>query len=152
MKFMYGLLGEHLPHSFSPQIHNALGNNDYSLFEISPENLEAFLTEKIFKGINVTIPYKKAVIPFLDEISPEAEKIGAVNTIVNRNGKLCGFNTDYFGFKYMVEKSKITIKDKKVLVLGSGGASVTVQTVLEDLGAREIVVVSRNEKINYTNI
>ena len=152
MKFMYGLLGEHLPHSFSPQIHKALGNNDYSLFEISPENLEAFLTEKTFKGINVTIPYKKAVIPFLDEISPEAEKIGAVNTIVNRNGKLCGFNTDYFGFKYMVEKSKITIKDKKVLVLGSGGASVTVQTVLEDLGAREIVVVSRNEKINYTNI
>ncbi len=152
MKFMYGLLGEHLPHSFSPQIHRALGNNDYSLFEISPENLEAFLTEKNFKGINVTIPYKKTVIPFLDEISPEAEKIGAVNTVVVRDGKLCGFNTDYFGFKYMVEKSKITIKDKKVLVLGSGGASVTVQTVLKDMGAREIVVVSRNEKTNYTNI
>lgn len=151
-KNMYGLLGEHLPHSFSPQIHKALGNDNYTLFEISPENLGSFIMEKKFKGINVTIPYKKTVIPFLDEVSPEAEKIGAVNTIVVRDGKLCGFNTDYFGFKYMVEKSKITIKDKKVLVLGSGGASVTVQTVLEDLGAREVLVVSRNGKINYTNI
>lgn len=149
---MYGLLGEHLPHSFSPQIHKALGNNDYHLFEVSRENLESFMSERNFKGINVTIPYKKAVIPYLDFISPEAEKIGAVNTITVRDGKLCGYNTDYFGFKYMIEKSEIAIKDKKALVLGTGGASVTVQTVLHDMGAKEVLVVSRNGEINYTNM
>ena len=149
---MYGLLGEHLPHSFSPQIHMCLGNEDYHLFETAPENLEKFLTSGKFKGINVTIPYKKAVIPFLDEISEEARKIGAVNTIAVRDGKLCGDNTDYFGFKYMVEKSGITVKDKKALVLGSGGASLTVQTVLRDMGAMDVLVVSRNGEINYTNI
>lgn len=149
---MYGLLGEHLPHSFSPQIHLCLGNSDYHLFEISPENLERFLTEKKFKGINVTIPYKKSVIPYLDVISPEAEKIGAVNTITVRDSKLYGDNTDYFGFKYMIEKSNIAVADKKALVLGSGGASVTVVAVLRDLGAKEIVVVSRNGKVNYSNV
>ena len=149
---MYGLLGEHLPHSFSPQIHLALGNEDYHLFEIAPENLEQFLKEKKFKGLNVTIPYKQSVIPFLDEISPEAQKIGAVNTIINRDGKLCGYNTDYFGFKYMVEKSGITVEDKKAVVLGSGGASLTVQTVLRDMGAKNVLVVSRKGEINYTNI
>lgn len=149
---MYGLLGEHLPHSFSPQIHLAFGNEDYHLFEVSPENLEKFLWERKFKGINVTIPYKKAVIPYLDVISPEAEKIGAVNTITVRDGKLYGDNTDYFGFKYMIEKSGITIEGKKALVLGSGGASATVQAVLRDMGAKGILVVSRNGEINYTNI
>ena len=149
---MYGLLGEHLPHSFSPQIHMCLGNEDYHLFETAPENLEKFLTSGKFKGINVTIPYKKAVIPFLDEISAEARKIGAVNTIAVRDGRLCGDNTDYFGFKYMVEKSGITVKDKKALVLGSGGASLTVQTILRDMGAMDVLVVSRNGEINYTNI
>ncbi len=149
---MYGLLGEHLPHSFSPQIHKALGNDDYNLFEISPETLENFLTERKFKGINVTIPYKKAVIPYLDAISPEAEKIGAVNTITVRDGKLCGYNTDYFGFKYMVEKSGVVVEGKKTLVLGSGGASATVQTVLHNMGASEVLVVSRNGQVNYTNI
>ena len=149
---MYGLLGEHLPHSFSPQIHLSLGNSDYHLFEIAPENLEKFLLERNFKGINVTIPYKKAVIEYLDVISPEAEKIGAVNTITVRDGKLYGDNTDYFGFKYMVEKSGIEIKGKKALVLGSGGASATVQAVLRDMGACEVNVVSRNGEINYNNI
>lgn len=149
---MYGLLGEHLPHSFSPQIHMSLGNEDYHLFEVAPENLEKFLLERNFKGINVTIPYKKAVIEYLDVISPEAEKIGAVNTITVRDGKLYGDNTDYFGFKYMVEKSKIDVSCKKALVLGSGGASATVQAVLRDMGACEVNVVSRNGEINYTNI
>ncbi|MBR5247121.1 MAG: shikimate dehydrogenase [Clostridia bacterium] len=149
---MYGLLGEHLPHSFSPQIHKSLGNKDYTLFEISPENLEKFLKEKSYKGINVTIPYKKAVIPFLDFISPEAEKISAINTVVVRDGRLCGYNTDYFGFKYMIEKSGIVLKDKKALVLGSGGASATVQAVLRDMGASDVIVVSRNGEFNYTNI
>ncbi len=149
---MYGLLGEHLPHSFSPQIHKSLGNNEYKLFEVEPENLEKFLTEKNFKGLNVTIPYKKAVMKYLDVISPEAEKIGAVNTITVRDGKLYGDNTDYYGFKYMVEKSGIKIKGKKAVVLGSGGASATVVAVLRDMGSCEIVVVSRNGEVNYTNI
>ncbi len=149
---MYGLLGEHLPHSFSPQIHNALGNSDYSLFEVAPENLDAFMKEHNFNGINVTIPYKKAVIPYLDVISPEAQKIGAVNTIKVKDGKLYGDNTDYFGFKYMLEKSDISVKDKKALVLGSGGASATVQAVLRDMGASEIVVLSRNGDDNYVNM
>ena len=149
---MYGLLGEHLPHSFSPQIHNALGNKDYILFEIAPENLDAFMKDHDFKGINVTIPYKKAVIPYLDVVSPEAQKIGAVNTIKVKDGKLYGDNTDYFGFKYMVEKSEISVKDKKALVLGSGGASLTVQAVLHDMGASEVVVVSRNGDNNYVNM
>ncbi len=149
---MYGLLGEHLPHSFSPQIHSALGNKDYTLFEVAPENLDVFMKEHNFKGINVTIPYKKAVIPYLDVISPEAQKIGAVNTIKVKDGKLYGDNTDYFGFKYMVEKSGVTIHNKKALVLGSGGASLTVQAVLRDMGASEIVVLSRNGDNNYVNM
>lgn len=149
---MYGLLGEHLPHSFSPQIHSALGNKDYTLFEVAPENLDAFMKEHNFKGINVTIPYKKAVIPYLDVISPEAQKIGAINTVKVKDGKLYGDNTDYFGFKYMVEKSGITIHNKKALVLGSGGASLTVQAVLRDMGASEIVVLSRNGDNNYVNM
>lgn len=149
---MYGLLGEHLPHSFSPQIHNALGNNDYSLFEVQHEKLENFMTRHIFSGINVTIPYKKAVIPYLDVLSPEAEKIGAVNTITVRDGKLYGDNTDYFGFVYMLEKSGISVQDKRTLVLGGGGASATVQTVLRDFGAKEVIVVDLNTENNYDNI
>ena len=149
---MYGLLGEHLPHSFSPPIHRALGNKDYTLFEVAPENLDVFMKKHDFKGINVTIPYKKDVIPYLDVISPEAEKIGAVNTIKVVDGKLYGDNTDYFGFKYMVEKSGVIIHNKKALVLGSGGASLTVQAVLRDMGASEIVVLSRNGDDNYVNM
>ena len=149
---MYGLLGEHLPHSFSPQIHLALGNHDYNLFEVAPENLEAFMKKHNFKGINVTIPYKKAVIPYLDVVSPEAQKIGAVNTITVRDGKLYGDNTDYFGFVYMLEKSGISVKDKKTVVLGGGGASATVQAVLHDFGAKEVIVVDLNTENNYQNL
>lgn len=149
---MYGLLGEHLPHSFSPQIHLALGNHDYNLFEVAPESLEAFMTEHNFNGINVTIPYKKAVIPYLDVVSPEAQKIGAVNTITVRDGKLYGDNTDYFGFVYMLEKSGISVKDKKAVVLGGGGASATVQAVLHDFGAKEVIVVDLNTENNYKNL
>lgn len=149
---MYGLLGEHLPHSFSPQIHLALGNHDYNLFEVAPENLEAFMKEHNFKGINVTIPYKKAVIPYLDVVSTEAQKIGAVNTITVRDGKLYGDNTDYFGFVYMLEKSGISVKGKKTVVLGGGGASATVQAVLHDFGAKEVIVVDLNTENNYQNL
>lgn len=149
---MYGLLGEHLPHSFSPQIHALLGDYEYKLFEVAPEKLEEFMESHNFDGINVTIPYKKAVMKYLDEISPEAEKIGSVNTVTVRDGKLYGDNTDYFGFLYMIKKSGIKIKGKKCLVLGSGGASLTAVAVLRDLNAKEIVIISRKGENNYENI
>ena len=101
----YGLIGEKLGHSFSKEIHNSLGNYEYELKEIDPENLKDFICSKNFKAINVTIPYKETVIEFLDEISDSAREIGAVNTIVNRNGKLCGFNTDFLGLKELILKS-----------------------------------------------
>ncbi len=149
---MYGLLGEHLQHSFSPQIHNDLGNKNYTLFPLAPEKLGEFISAHNFKGINVTIPYKKAVIPYLDVLSPEVKKIGSVNTIIVRDGKLYGYNTDYFGFQYMIEKSEISVENKKCLILGNGGASLTVQAVLRDQGAKEVVVVSRKTENNYDNI
>ena len=147
-----GLLGRKLSHSYSPQIHRMLGDYAYSLFEQEPENLEQFLKESEFSGINVTIPYKKAVIPYLDEISPIAEKLGAVNTIIRRsNGSLYGHNTDYFGFSTMLQQSGLSVSGKKVLVLGSGGASNTVCAVLEERKAN-IVVISRNGADNYETI
>ena len=120
---MYGLLGEHLSHSFSPQIHARLGDYAYKLFEVAPDDLGAFLQAKNFNGINVTIPYKKAVIPFLAGLSDNARRIGAVNTIVKRaDGTLWGDNTDYDGFFYMVRRSAAEVRGKKAIVLGTGGA------------------------------
>lgn len=147
----YGLLGEKLGHSYSPQIHKLLGCYTYDLVEKQPQQLEAFLKKGDFCGLNVTIPYKKSVIPYCDEISPQAQALGSVNTIVRRDGKLIGHNTDYFGFSYMVEKSGVSIAGKKVLVLGSGGASVTVCAVLRSLNAN-VVVISRSGENNYENI
>jgi len=147
-----GLLGRKLGHSYSPQIHACLGSYDYTLFEKEPEELEAFLKDGDFTGINVTIPYKKAVIPYLSELSPRARALGAVNTIVRRpDGSLIGHNTDFFGFEMMIRRSGISAAGKKALVLGSGGASNTAAAVLEELGAR-IVVVSRSGENNYENI
>ena len=146
-----GLLGRKLGHSYSPQIHGRLGDYPYALFEKEPEGLEDFLKNGDFTGINVTIPYKKDVIPYLDELSPVAKKMGAVNTIVRRDGKLIGHNTDYFGFKSMVLKSGLEVKDKKCLVLGSGGASNTAAAVLDELGA-QVIVISRSGENNYGNL
>lgn len=146
-----GLLGQSLKHSYSPLIHSFLGNDSYSLFSISPDALEAFLKEGSFTGINVTIPYKKAVIPYLDGLSDIARELGAVNTIIRRDGKLIGHNTDYYGFQAMLRRSGLLVKDKKVLVLGSGGASSTVQNVLRREGAK-VVVISRNGENNYRNL
>ena len=147
-----GLLGRKLGHSYSPQIHSRLGNYSYVLFEKEPEELEAFLKHGDFTGINVTIPYKKDVIPYLDELSPAARKMGAVNTIVRRSdGTLFGHNTDYFGFASMVKKSGLDVAGKKVLVLGSGGASNTAVEVLKELGAKAIVI-SRHGENNYNNL
>lgn len=146
-----GLLGRKLGHSYSPQIHKILADYDYRLFEKEPEELEDFLKHGDFTGINVTVPYKKTVIPFLDELSPRAQRLGAVNTIVRRNGKLIGHNTDYFGFTSLLAKSGLRVAGKKVLVLGSGGASNTAVAALEEEGAK-VVVISRSGDNNYGNL
>ena len=146
-----GLLGRKLGHSYSPQIHSRIADYPYVLFEKEPEELEEFLHSGDFTGINVTAPYKKDVIPFLDELSPVAKRLGAVNTIVRRDGKLIGHNTDYFGFLTMVRASGLEVAHKKVLVLGSGGASNTAVAVLKELGAH-VVIISRNGENNYHNI
>lgn len=148
-----GLLGEKLGHSYSPQIHSMLADYEYKLFEKSPEELEAFLKSGEFDGLNVTIPYKKAVMPYCTELSPTAAQIGSVNTIVRRSdGSLYGDNTDAFGFENLIVHNGIEVKGKKALVLGTGGASVTAQAVLKNLGAAEVVVISRRGEDNYENI
>ena len=147
-----GLLGEKLGHSYSPQIHGYLGSYDYQLFEKQPNALEDFLKNGDFHGLNVTIPYKKAVIPYLSQLSPVAAKLGAVNTVVRReDGSLIGHNTDYFGFRTMVEASGLQVAGKKALVLGSGGASNTAVAVMKELGC-EVVVISRSAENNYSNM
>lgn len=148
-----GLLGEKLGHSYSPQIHSMLADYEYKLFEKSPEELEDFLKSGEFDGLNVTIPYKKSVMPYCAELSPTAAQIGSVNTIVRRSdGSLYGDNTDAFGFENLIAHNGIEVKGKKALVLGTGGASVTAQAVLKNLGASEVVVISRRGEDNYENI
>ncbi len=137
-----GLLGEKLGHSFSPLIHGELADYDYRLFEVAPNKVEDFVRNGYLDAFNVTIPYKKTVMPFLDEISPEALAIGAVNTVVRKDGRLYGYNTDYFGFCHMLDRSGINVNGEKVLVLGTGGAAATVCAVLSDKNAAEIVSVS----------
>ncbi len=147
-----GLLGRKLGHSYSPQIHGMLGEYDYELFEKEPQDLEIFLKNGDFQGLNVTIPYKKSVIPYCTELSPIARKLGAVNTIVRReDGTLLGHNTDYFGFQSMLNESGLSVQGKKALVLGSGGASNTAVAVLEEEGAK-VVVISRSGENNYQNL
>ena len=149
----YGLIGRKLGHSFSKTLHNLIGNYDYELKEIEPDNLKDFMLKKDFKAINVTIPYKQDVIPFLAEIDPKALKIGAVNTVVNKNGKLLGYNTDFSGLKSLILKNNMVLFGKKVLILGSGGTSKTALAVAEDLGASKIYRLSRQSTegfITYT--
>ena len=148
-----GLLGKKLSHSFSPAIHAELADYSYTLIERNEGELDAFLRSGEFDAFNVTIPYKKAVIPYLAELTPEATRIGAVNTVRRRpDGTLIGHNTDYAGFADLVCSLGVSLADKKVLVLGSGGASLTAVCVAEDMGAREIVVISRSGPDNYENI
>lgn len=144
----YGLIGEHLGHSYSREIHEKIADYKYELLELKPDELGDFLTKKEFCGINVTIPYKQAVIPYLDEISEMAESIGAVNTIVNRNGKLYGYNTDFAGMRELIRYANINIKDKKVMILGTGGTSKTAHAVVQSLGAKDIIHVSRRASDN----
>lgn len=140
----YGCIGEKLGHSFSKIIHNEIKDYIYELLEIPKGGLDSFMQNKDFKAINVTIPYKQDVIPYLDEISEQARKIGAVNTIVNKNGRLYGYNTDFLGLKALIEFAKIDIENKKVLILGSGGTSKTAQAVAVSMGAESVYRLSRN--------
>ena len=144
-----GLLGRTLGHSYSPAIHAQLAGYSYLLYEKEPEELEGFLRSGEFDGLNVTIPYKKAVIPYCAELSDTARAIGAVNTIVRRpDGTLWGGNTDAYGFSMLVQSSGAEVRGKKALVFGSGGASATAQYVLRQMGAREVVVISRHGEDN----
>lgn len=139
----YGCIGERLTHSFSKIIHSKIADYDYELKEIARDELDSFMKAADFKAINVTIPYKQAVIPYLYEISDTARKIGAVNTIVNKDGRLYGYNTDYEGMRALIKRQGADLKNKKVLVLGSGGTSKTAAAVAESLGAKEVLRVSR---------
>ena len=142
----YGLIGEHLTHSYSCEIHAQIADYEYELHEIPPSGLGEFLTKREFNAINVTIPYKQDVIPYLDEISETAKRIGAVNTIVNRNGKLFGDNTDFPGMLALAKHINVDVKGKKVLILGTGGASKTGHALAEYMGAESVYYVSRSGK------
>ena len=148
----FGLLGEKLGHSYSPLIHSYLGEYKYLLFEISSDSLDKFMLDKNFDGVNVTIPYKQAVIPYCSSLSDEAQTIGSVNTIIKqKNGSLHGYNTDHHGFNEMLKHSNINPTGKKVLVLGDGGAARTVRVVLDELKAKEIITISRRGENHYGN-
>ncbi len=149
----FGLLGEKLSHSFSPQIHAMLGDYEYLLYEKAPDDVAGFLQSGNFDGLNVTIPYKKTVLPFCDALSDAARTLGSVNTIVRRSdGSLYGDNTDFDGFSYLLNTLGTDISGRKTLVLGSGGASVTVRAVLESRSADPIVTISRSGPDNYENL
>ncbi len=149
----FGLLGEKLGHSYSPELHAFFGDYDYELFEVAPGDLEDFLRERDFQGLNVTIPYKTTVHDICEHLTEAAEAIGSVNTVVKQpDGTLLGDNTDAAGFEGMVWKSRVRVLGRKCLVLGSGGASLAVRYVLNKLGAGEVVVISRSGEDNYDNL
>lgn len=142
----YGLIGERLGHSFSKDVHSMLADYEYTLCEIPKEELGDFMTRAPFTAINVTIPYKEAVIPYLSYISDEARRIGAVNTIVKRDGRLYGYNTDFFGMSAQINKMRLDLAGKKTVILGTGGTSKTARAVAESMGANPIITVSRTKK------
>lgn len=152
MTIEFGLLGETLAHSFSPQLHHALADYRYELLPTPRHELETLFRRRDFRGLNVTIPYKQAVIPLCDEIDSRAAAIGAVNTVVNRNGRLIGYNTDLDGLITMTQRSGVVLAGKKVLILGSGGTSRTAHAAAQELGAAEIVVISRRGEHTYRTI
>lgn len=149
----YGLIGETLVHSHSVPIHKAFGVTDYELCPIPENELDSFLKKRDFRGLNVTIPYKKAVMPYCDELDERAKAVGSVNTLVlGGDGLLRGFNTDFSGFELMAERAGIDFEGKKVLILGTGGTSLTARAVVNAHNAKEIVIVSRSGETNYENI
>ncbi len=142
----YGCIGEKLSHSFSKEIHEKIKDYKYELLELSKESVPEFIKGKNYKAINVTIPYKEVVIPYLDHVSDEAMAIGSVNTVVNKNGVLYGYNTDFLGMKKMIEENGISLLEKKVVILGTGGTSKTACALSKHLLAKEVIKVSREEK------
>lgn len=152
MEPIYGLLGKKLGHSKSQPIHNAMGNKAYRLYELLPSELESFVKREDLGGVNVTIPYKCEVLKFCDEISDEARAVGSVNTIVRRQGRLLGYNTDVYGFTYMLKRAGISLRDKKVVILGSGGTSLTARAVCRQEQAASYYVISRSGQDNYDNL
>ena len=151
MSKKFGLIGKTLKHSFSKPIHAQLGDYPYEMIELAPEKVGEFVKSGYLDGFNITIPYKKEVIPYLDKIDERALAIGAVNTVVYREGKILGFNTDFDGMKYMLARAGITLEGKNVLIAGSGGTSNTARAVAQSLGAKSIKVLSRSGEINYEN-
>lgn len=151
-KASYGLIGRRLSYSYSKEIHQAFADYDYELIELRPDELESFLNRRRLRGLNVTIPYKEEIIPFLDGLTREAKKLGVVNTISFKNGKRMGHNTDYYGFKKLLINKRIYVKDKNILVLGTGATSKTVEAVVKSLGAKKVSFVSRTGPLNYSNI
>lgn len=147
----FGLLGRTLGHSYSPRIHKALGNNDYQLFEKEPSELANFFNDSTLQGINITIPYKIHAMDYCAHIDDRAKRIGCVNTMVRTNDEWYGYNTDYDGFVYTLEHAGISVKDKQCLILGDGASSQTVHVALEDLGAREIIHLSRHMEPLYSD-
>lgn len=148
----YGLCGRTLKHSYSKIIHEYLGNDNYELLSLEKDELYELFESKNFNALNVTIPYKQDALNLCDMVSDEAKAIGSVNTVVNKDGTLYGYNTDYFGFVYMLNRAGITLKDKKVVILGSGGTSLTARAVCKGEGARETIIVSRKGEVNYNNV
>ena len=148
----FGLLGRKLGHSWSPQIHSMLADYEYKLYEVEPEDLDGFLRTTDLAGMNVTIPYKKDVVPYCVSLSHAAERIGSVNTLVRTPEGWHGDNTDYAGFRHIVKSSGVDIAGRKTLVFGTGGASLSVIAALEDMGAGPIVNVSRTGENNYGNL
>lgn len=149
----YGVLGERLGHSFALRVHALLGNDAFAVHEVPPEELGAFLARRAFRGLTVSMPYKKAVIPFCDALDPLAERIGSVNALlVEPDGSLKGYNTDYYGFAWMVKHAGVNLRGAKVLMLGTGGAAAAAEAVAADLGAREVVSVSRGGEADYTSV
>ncbi|WP_311574242.1 shikimate kinase [Veillonella parvula] len=149
MKF--GLLGRTLGHSFSPRIHNALGNTNYELFEREPSQLQEFFADPELQGINITFPYKVNALEACDVVDPRAERIGCVNTMVRKDGKWHGYNTDYDGFVFTLKHADIDVSGKECIILGDGASSATVHVALEDLGAKSITHLSRKTAPLYTD-
>ncbi len=149
---IYGLVGEKLAHSYSPFIHSQLADYDYKLYEVEPSKLKDFILKNKIGGLNITIPYKKEVMQYCDELSPAAKAIGSVNTIYTHKNKLYGDNTDIYGFMFMLQKSDISLKNKNVIILGSGGTSLTAQYACRLSDAKNVVVISRSSNINYDSL
>ncbi len=152
MDLRFGLIGEKLPHSFSKEIHESLWAESYELIELKKEEVEDFFNKKEFSGVNVTIPYKETAMNCCDVVDENAKKIGCVNTVINKNGVLYGYNTDYNGFKDCVARENISFENKSVLILGSGATSKTVYVAVNDMGAGSVSFASRKGKINYENV